>query len=99
MEEDEKSVIDIHISCICIPKAGTQKLQSGGSSIYKRKCLLKIHVSYQQLYWLFIGLSESNQDAVSVEMTLSLANGFLLVHKCRVSVCFMMMLLFIFFWR
>lgn len=57
----------------------------------------KIRVSVPQLYQLFAGPSESNQDTVSVEMTLSLDNGFLLLHKCHVSVCLVMTLLLIFF--
>lgn len=58
---------------------------------------LKLRVSDPQLHWLFPGWSESNQDAASVEMTLSLDNGFPWLQKCHVSVCFIMVLLFIFF--
>lgn len=57
----------------------------------------KLQVSIPQLYQLFARPSESNQDTVSVEMTLSLDNGFLLLHKCHVSVCLVMTLLLIFF--
>lgn len=43
------------------------------------------------------GPSESHQDTVSLEMTLSLGNGFLLLRKCPVSVGLVMTLLLIFF--
>lgn len=57
----------------------------------------RIHVSVPQWYQLFSGPSESNEDAVSVEMTLSLGPGFLLVHKCHVSLRLVMTLLRLFF--
>lgn len=44
MVEDEKSVVvlqGVRISHIHIPKADTQKLQSGGNPICKRKCFFK----------------------------------------------------------
>lgn len=62
------------------------------------KMFFKNHVSVPQSYQLFARLSESIQDVVSVEKTLSLDNGSLLLPsiKCRVSVCLVITLLFIF---
>lgn len=78
MVRDEKSVVllqGVCISCGHTPKADTQKFQLGGSSICKKKKKFKKTPklsSVPQLYSFFAGLSESNQDSVSVEMTQSL---------------------------